>query len=99
MIGIEIISSTSFERFGERLEAFLNSYPTAKILMYSIRGIEGGKGFVAVLSYDKKEEPTISVTQKKVDAEAELKAAQKAEARKKAAEQLKIAQEELDILE
>jgi len=87
MIGIEIITSTSFERFGERLEAFLNLYPAAKILMSSIRGIEGGKGFVVVLSYDKKEEeapkpepkPKISAAQKKIDAEAEAKIAKKAE--------------------
>ena len=98
MIGIEVITSTSFERFGERLEAFLNSYPNAKILMYSIRGIEGGKGFISVLQYDKKEEPKISVVQKGVDAEAEIQAIQRAEARKKAAEQLKIAQEEIESL-
>ena len=98
MIRIEVISSTSFERFGERLEAFLNSYPTATIIYVSIRGIEGGKGFITVLQYDKKEEPKISVVQKGVDAEAELQAVQRAEARKKAAEQLKIAQEEIEAL-
>ena len=111
MIGIEFIDASNMRTFAERLEVFMNDHPDAKILFGQVKGIEGGKGVFAILSYKKEliplesghkttklyQEVTESV-QKKIDAEAELKMQQAAEARKKAAEQLKKAQEELEAL-
>ena len=106
MIGIEFIDASNMRTFAERLEVFMNDHPDAKILFGQVKGIEGGKGVFAILSY-KKDEPEpepiqlliiSEAAQKKIDAEAELKIKQAAEARKKAAEQLKKAQEELEAL-
>lgn len=56
MIGIEIITGRLEASFGPRLEAFFNEYPNAEILCIKMRGIEGGKGMIAILKYNKKEE-------------------------------------------
>lgn len=56
MIGIKFIDSSNMRTFAERLEIFINEHPEAKILFGQIKGIEGGKGIFAILSYDKKEE-------------------------------------------
>lgn len=55
MIGIETINATSGRAFAGLLETFLNERSNVKILYMTLRGIEGGKGMFAVLSYDKKE--------------------------------------------
>ncbi|MCK4819280.1 hypothetical protein KA005_26145 [bacterium] len=57
MIGIEIITGRLEASFGPRLEAFFNEHPDAETLGIKMRGIEGGKGMVAILKYDKKEAP------------------------------------------
>lgn len=59
MIGIKIINTSHPRAFAERLEEFLNEHSDAKILFGSIKGIEGGKGVFAILSYDKKKKPTV----------------------------------------
>jgi len=84
MIGIEIITGKLEASFGPRLEAFYNEHPNAELISLKMRGIEGGKGMIAILKYLKEEpipepKPKITVAQKKVDAEAEAKALKKVE--------------------
>lgn len=57
MIGIEIITGREGASFGPRLADFLNKHPDAKILSILLKGLEGARGLMAVLSYDKKEAP------------------------------------------
>ena len=57
MIGIKFIDSSNMKTFAERLEAFINEHPDAKILFGQVKGIEGGKGVFCILSYNKKEKP------------------------------------------
>lgn len=56
MIGIKFIDASNMRTFAERLETFMNEHTEAKILFGQVKGIEGGKGVFAILSYDKKEE-------------------------------------------
>jgi len=55
MIKIVVITGRLEASFGPRLEAFLNEHPNAEILCLYTKGIEGGKGMVAVLKYITKE--------------------------------------------
>lgn len=80
MIGIQIINSTSPYTFGERLEEFLNEHPEANVLAIKLKGIEGGKGILGVVSYDKKEKVLKNeAVEAKLQKEKELKEKKAAE--------------------
>jgi len=57
MIGVKIITGRLEASFGPRLEVFLNEHNDAEIMAMYTKGIEGGKGMVAVLKYNIKEAP------------------------------------------
>ena len=78
MIAIEIIHGKQDASFGPRLAAFLNEHPEAEVLKILMKGIEGGKGLVAIVKYDIKEAPKPK-PEPKIDREAIEKEAKKAE--------------------
>jgi hypothetical protein len=51
MRAIEVIQRGNVEPFKRDVNQFLADYPDAKILALFPRGIEAGKGFIAVIEY------------------------------------------------
>lgn len=107
MIGIETINATSGRAFAGLLETFLNEHSNVKILYMTLKGIEGGKGIFAVLSYDKKEPESLpevdvkaleaeALEQAKANAAAKILAEKKAEAIAKRKATLAVKKAELE---
>ena len=97
MIGIAIITGRLEASFGPRLEEFLNEHNDAEIMTLYTKGIEGGKGMVAVLKYNKKEAPKPKVDKKAI-ADAS-KAADELIKAEKAQKELEIATDKAEKIE
>lgn len=92
MIGIEVITGR-FNTIGPRLEDFYNEHSNIEVISSDLRGIEGGKGLILVLKYDKKAAPKPKTAPKPKKAEKTPEQLER-EAKKAQLEKLKTELEE-----